>query len=192
MDTFIPCTIYIYEECEYQNGRIISNKVLDNGNKEIMPTALLLARFSNNLVRFHTGFYKSDKLRALTEELIKDESAKWGFFNMPTGEIVVAPRYDYVDDFKFNRALVILDGKYGFIDETGEIIAPTIYEMADQFYGDRAVAKKDDKYGFIAPDGTVAVKLEWDQVRSFTDERCAVKQGEKWFYVNKQGQIIPD
>ena len=53
---------------------------------------------------------------------ITDAAGKYGFVNA-AGEVVIEPRYDYVDRFFEGRAAVMLGDKWGFIDETGTEIA---------------------------------------------------------------------
>jgi hypothetical protein len=50
-------------------------------------------------------------------------------------------RYDYVGNFKEERARVRLNGKYGFVDTEGNEIVPLKYDWADSFYDGRAVTQ---------------------------------------------------
>ena len=52
---------------------------------------------------------------------------KWGFIDK-TGKIVIRPKYDYVEHFHENIALVANNKGFGFIDLSGNEIIPCKYQ----------------------------------------------------------------
>src|SRR5665647_269303 len=99
MKKTIPCTIYMGSDDDYHNARIISNKVQGNGIKFTPEEILLGTIFDKGLGRFYTGYYEENQNSNPTEEQIKDGAAKWGFFDISTGNIIVPPTYEYFDCF---------------------------------------------------------------------------------------------
>jgi hypothetical protein len=187
-----PCTIYRGSNGDYHNARIVSNKVRGIGIKFTPEEILLAAIFDEGLGRFYTGYYKENENSFPTEEQIKDGPAKWGFFDIRTGKIIVPPVYEHFDCFYDNRARVKLYGKYGFVDLVGEIVVPPIYEYADCFYEDRVRVKLDGKYGFVDLAGKIVVPPMYEYVGRFYDDRALVKLGGKYGFVDHNGSVAVD
>src|SRR5262245_37570799 len=61
-----------------------------------------------------------------------------GYKDPRSGSVVIAPRYTAGSAFKQGVAVVVQDGKRGFIDTTGRVIIPLIYEDASLFCEDLA------------------------------------------------------
>ena len=60
---------------------------------------------------------------------------KHGYINRK-GEIVIPCEYDWVSDFRNNKAIVLKSGKLGLIDNTGKVLIPFICErIASAKYG---------------------------------------------------------
>ena len=89
---------------------------------------------------------------------------QWGYFDLESGEIIVAPIYDYA---------ALFDLAYG---------------------GGLALIKKDWKCGFLDPQCNIIVEMVWDEVRDggFSEGRCAVRKGDKWGYIDLKGKLIVD
>jgi predicted nuclease of restriction endonuclease-like (RecB) superfamily len=49
----------------------------------------------------------------------KNKEGYWGFINQ-SGKTVIAPKYTAINPFKNNVALVVLNGRFGFIDTKGK------------------------------------------------------------------------
>ena len=48
------------------------------------------------------------------------QDGKWGYKNA-AGQVVVTPQYDLAATFSDGLAIVVLNGKWGFIDKTGKV-----------------------------------------------------------------------
>jgi hypothetical protein len=83
-----------------------------------------------------------------------------------TGRFVVEPQFDWANNFSESMAVVMIDGKKGFIDKTGELIIPPRYESADSFTHGLAMIGVGTGDGFT-PYGNM-----------------------KWGYIDKTGKYI--
>lgn len=75
--------------------------------------------------------------------------------------------YDYVGNFKENRAPVMKGNKWGFVDRQNQLIVPLIYDTVDEFIGGYAqVVKKAEsgtfKYIFVDQNGNELLEEEED------------------------------
>lgn len=61
--------------------------------------------------------------------------------------------FDYVYDFEEGLALVVKDGKYGFVNKKGDIVIPLIYDDVCDFYGVFARVEKDGEIFYINKKG---------------------------------------
>ena len=110
---------------------------IDKSGREIMPCNLFEVRdFSEGLaiVRKEMGsqysFYNTKGEKEFTTEfrscrsfkegiaVVGNEEGKMGFINH-SGEMVIPYNYDYVDDFSEGLAIVMKEGKLGYIDKDG-------------------------------------------------------------------------
>lgn len=83
------------------------------------------------------------------------QNGKWGYIDRQ-GQIVLQPRYDWVETTNFGPdkyITVMLDGKYGVLnDKFEEIIAPQYDEIGNFLYGIASV-RCGDKWGAIDTNG---------------------------------------
>lgn len=117
--------------------------------------------------------------------------------------------------------VVVVDGKYGYIDHQGHILIPPQFIWAEAFSqglgtvyicgryvsidatgsllpfrraaeGDLAAKRKDGKVGFVNASGEFVVPPSFDEALPFSDGLAAVETGEKWGFVDRNGhQVIP-
>lgn len=59
------------------------------------------------------------------------------------GEIVEETDFDYIDTFYEGKAVVIDNGKYGYIDTKGNVLVEPILEKASNFYNGESLVLKD-------------------------------------------------
>jgi len=129
---------------------------------------------------------------------------KYGFIDM-NGKEVTEIKYDYCDDLKNSYAIVVLNGKYGLVDNTGkEIIKPETYDHLNS-YSDGLVAVnlggkwnkeiepdfEGGKWGFIDLAGKVVIPIQYDYVVwDFYEGKAKVRMGKKEFFIDKEGNEI--
>jgi len=103
-------------------------------------------------------------------------------------------KYEDVDGFHENLAMVKINGKYGYIDKTGKLVIEAIYSSATSFSeGLAMVALKDDKYGFIDTKGKIVIPFKYDdQCEYFEDGFACVEKNGKATLIDKTGkELIP-
>ena len=69
-------------------------------------------------------------------------------------------KYDYIYDYQEDRAVVMLNDKWGVIDRSGKEIIPPKYDFICSYQKDRARVRLDDEYGIIDLDGNIIEELK--------------------------------
>lgn len=94
-----------------------------------------------------------------------------------------------------NLLPVIINGKYGYINQEGDIIIEPQYDWAALFYESLAVIKMVDednpagKFGYIDSTGRIVVSPMFDAAGNYCQGWARVKQGKDGFiYVDKTGR----
>ena len=110
--------------------------------------------------------------------IVKDGKAGWTDM---TGQIIVQPIYEDIDDFSFNfKGLYVVtkDGKKGVINKQNNVVVPVEFEVIyDQ---DNYIIAKNNvkKYGVYAADGTVVAKPIYDFIRRSETEKSPILMPE--------------
>jgi hypothetical protein len=78
---------------------------------------------------------------------------KWGFADAVSGRIVIEPRFDRAQNFSGGLAVVIANGKYGYVDKLGKVVVPAKFDWGYAFAGGIAAVRLGDKYGLIDVNG---------------------------------------
>lgn len=136
---------------------------------------------------------------------------KHGFINS-SGEVVISPQYDIVDDFMEGYAIVANDNPasqdgdylYGAIDTQGNLIVPIQYNYMSRFregmarVSDKAFGR--GKYGFVNTSGNLIVPIQYTKAYSFFDGLAVVAVKDERFsepvfqnrygYIDKQGNVV--
>ncbi len=73
----------------------------------------------------------------------------FGFRHKKTKKIIIAPKYDEAYNFSDGMAIVIIDGKWGFINEKGKEIIPLKFDIANNFIGGIAEVHLDNRVFYI-------------------------------------------
>lgn len=122
--------------------------------------------------------------------LEKKETAcrKYGFADKEG--TFVPYKYDYAGKFTDDRALVVLDSQYGYINTRGEEIIPLQYSNGDQFRDGLAPVRKEDKWGYIDVNNRPVTSFKYAAADPFADGVAIVKLAGKAGYINTKGQEI--
>ena len=109
-----------------------------------------------------------------------------------TGKILFYDAYDdFSPGFSENRAWVIKQGKYGFIDKTGTLVIPMQYDVVNGFSEGLAKVKINGKCGFINITGNVVIPLTFTDAASFESGIAWVKdETNRTFYIDKTGKEV--
>lgn len=81
----------------------------------------------------------------------------------------------YQDVRLFNNstyAAVMIDGKWGFVNNMGEVVISPKYEEARSFSCDHAAVKIDGKWGFINMKGEIVIAPQFDDAKDFNSSGC--------------------
>ena len=77
-------------------------------------------------------------------------------------------------------ALVIENGKVGYIDTSGNYVLQTDFKKAASFSNGRAAAQEDKKWGFIDTSGKWAIEPQYDKVKAFNSGFALVLKDDQW------------
>ena len=123
---------------------------------------------------------------------------KYCYYN-ELGKQITAYKYDYEATEVYNnngegRAVIKLNGKYGFIDINGKEIIPPIYDAVDEFSNGLSVVKLNGKYGIINELGNVVIPFgKYDDFKyRYTKGFCVCNLNSKYGLLDSLGnEIIP-
>lgn len=144
--------------------------------------------------------------------IVKNE--KVGFIDK-TGKVVINPIYDQIIDnlsgdslpmdyelissnhyagisvFRNGLAVVVKDGRFGFIDKTGKTVIPFEYQFAYPFnQHNQALVLKNGKYGVIDKTGKIIVSLNYANAYQFGEGLIVLQDNDrKWQVVDGMGKI---
>lgn len=129
--------------------------VIDRHDKIIIPKIYQELKSFDNIER-------GDGKRL--DLLMYKTNDKWGLLSA-NGEKITEPIYDEMSRYSYlgETALVIRDGKVGYINKNGEEIITPRFDMADNFSkSDYAPVLIDGKMGFINKKGEIVIKPRFD------------------------------
>lgn len=81
----------------------------------------------------------------ITERGVIDHDGKY---------VVEEKKFDFIETFSEDYAVVVKDGKYGFIAVNGRVVIPMIYDKARSFHDGYAAVREGRKWGFLKLDRT--------------------------------------
>ena len=102
----------------------------------------------------------------------------------------ITQEYYFASAFSEGLALVVLNNKYGFIDEAGNIFIPIIYDFASDFSVGLATVKLDGKWGFIDKKGNIAIPIIYDFASDFSVGLAFVKLDNKYGFIDTNGNVV--
>ena len=164
----------------------------------------------NNIIRNITEMGKNKLI------LKKGDNAKFGYVD-ENDKWVIEPKFDYAYDLRDDDepSIVVLNGKYGFINSDGSYLAQPIYDDAWSFNFGLARVKLYNKWGIMKNDGTYQEEKCFHEVKKgdnnlfgFTDkdgnwiiepmfdhiypwqQLYVVVKDQNWGYFNKQGEFL--
>lgn len=146
-EIFNSCAFsFVYNEWDFINGYAIA-KIIKNGKQH--------ATFIGKNGKPLNGFdWENQDIRRISCGLaaFKDHTNKRGFYNSK-GEKVIPAKYDHVQDFKENIAVVAreVNGKllHGCINTDGVEIIPLIYDDIEDFENGVALVQLNGEMGLI-------------------------------------------
>jgi hypothetical protein len=104
--------------------------------------------------------------------------------------------YEETGNFSEGLVSVMLDGKWGFIDETGAEVIPFIYDAAFDFSEGLAAVKLDGRAGYIDKTGAEVIPFIYEGASDFSEGLAAVSYPDipsldpHIVFINKTGEVI--
>ncbi|MBP1765563.1 MAG: hypothetical protein H6Q65_2621 [Firmicutes bacterium] len=89
-------------------------------------------------------------------------------------------KYDLALEFSEDRAVVSVNGKYGYVDSTGKMVIAPVYDFTWGFYEGMAYAKNNGKWGYIDRSGREIIAVRYDDLYSISDGRIMGQKNGRW------------
>jgi hypothetical protein len=126
---------------------------------------------------------------------------KWGYCaqnirqDQECANVVISPRFDQAKAFpgNSNRAKVMMDGQWGYVNIIGKMVIPPQFKIANEF-DKNGLAKvvRDGKWGYIDRFGKEIIPIRFDYVDNMDGNLVYVKQEDKFGFFNLEGkEIVP-
>ena len=104
--------------------------------------------------------------------------------------IVIPATYDDVEEYSENIARVMVNEKYGFIDNTGANIVNPVFEDALDFSEGLAAVKLNGKWGCIDSTGATVIDHKFDSVGYFKEGLACIRMDKKYGYIDTTGEVV--
>lgn len=106
------------------------------------------------------------------------------------GDTIIPPIYLATGNFYQNRAIVNLNGKWGFYDEKGNLIQKPIFDELQHFFEGLSLFKLNDKYGFVDRNGKIVIPAIYERGNRFFNGLAHVQIEGKAGFINKKGAFV--
>lgn len=132
-------------------------------------------------------------------KLVRDEAGKpikvpyrrrlMGFIDRE-GEVVIAPRFEMVQDFGegLAGARFQTNNLWGFIDRAGKRVISPEYEGVGRFSEGLCAVQDDGLWGYIDAEGAWVIEPRFAEARQFLEGLAPVRAGERWGYIDTTGK----
>lgn len=106
---------------------------------------------------------------------------------------------EYAGDFHNGLARVLMNDKWGFVDQTGKVIINAIYDRVDDFVGNLAgfkvINEKDkiseEQWGYLDKSGKIVINAQFKSVGYFSDGLARVSiDNEKYGFIDEKGKYV--
>lgn len=131
-----------------------------------------------------------DTARADTENRIAfEKNGLWGFYDHSDRE-VIAPQWDYVEEFPERRTVVERNGYYGLIDADGNVIIEPTYDEMSYDGSHLCYVEHEGACGVIDRSGRTVIKPRWDWTAEFSQGLILVELDGKFGFVDDKDEIV--
>lgn len=214
--TIIPI---IYDTAhDYKNGNAIVMQngkygIIDGNNKAIAKIEFqdIVRNYSQpyyvakkeNKWSFYSISFEKIAPESFDKIFITDSSAfmrvvnneKCQFFNLQKGNFTFGNTYQECKAFSNGFALIMLNDKWGVVNEKGILIIQTNYENIDYEYNNGKYiffVKDKGKVGVLTQDGKQMIPIDYDLITSSDKGLFKVKKGNKYGILKSNGQVSLD
>jgi hypothetical protein len=106
--------------------------------------------YNNGLLRIKQE-YPDSLFDGQANKWMPFETMKYGLMSDRTGEIILPPVYNYIDDFDYGRAIISKDSLSGMINDSGRIILPIVNKTLRKLPGGNFVGANREEVFFLDP-----------------------------------------
>lgn len=120
---------------------------------------------------------------------------QFGFIDK-AGKVVIAPKFDRVEEFRENRAVIYTGSNAGYIDPTGKLVIPAVYTTATPFEQGRAIVSKDGKYMVIDAQGRTVNEIAHRVMGDYSAGLVVVQRARNgstpsaYGYADRDGKMV--
>lgn len=114
---------------------------------------------------------------------------QWGLINN-AGDLVLEPRFDWVDYMFDGVVRVELSGRTGFVDIDGDWVIDPIFRYADHYAEGWAIVGDGRLFGFMNRRGVQVVPYTYDAALRFREQRAAVMTEGLIGYLGRRGEVV--
>ncbi len=115
----------------------------------------------------------------------------FGFINS-NGKEIVAPQFDFLDNFQNGIAVFLKNNEAGVIDNTGKIRIQPRYEEIYRFDERHYLIQQNGLKGLITLDGETVIPPNYSEIGLFKEGLAPVMRAGNWGFVDSKGvEIIP-
>jgi hypothetical protein len=124
--------------------------------------------------------------------LIFVENEKYGLCDL-NGNPILTANFEYIGKLIDNRAIIVDQGKIGYVNESGIIIIPPSYEVYpnyqsySNFKTGLAKVRKNGKAGLIDRNGKIFVPFNYGEIGVVSDLIACMKN-DRWGFIDKMGK----
>ncbi|MFN2430018.1 MAG: WG repeat-containing protein [Cryomorphaceae bacterium] len=179
---------FIRENPDNRNVESAWRKIYSLEIQELTPNAL--AAFSIKYPQYpFLDELKSDFNYATTRYYPVEKNGKWGFID-EDGNLKIAPKYDFVEEFKESIALVGIGDEVAYIDKSGRQITDFKFESGFSFINGFAVVENEGLYGVINRQGAEIIDVVYEDIGEFSEGLIYADKGNGYGYFNTEGVLV--
>lgn len=177
-----PVFDIVFDEAfSFENGKAYVSKDGENG---------FIGKDGNFLISSHKGEIKhfTDSIYILK---LRDSMT----FVYPNDSLVNDMYFEQIGNLNENRAIVLKDGNYGYVDEKAQIVIPmeliefsNLFQFA-QFQNGHAKKLKGNRYALIDSMGKQILPAIFTGIGDYSD-LIPVTKGDQWGYTNRDARLI--
>jgi hypothetical protein len=169
------------EAFSFENGKAYVSKEGENG---------FIGKDGNFLISSHKG-----KIRHFNDSIYILELRDSMTFVYPNDSLVNGIYFEQIGSLNENRAIVLKDGMYGYVNEKAKVVIPmeliefsNLFQFA-QFQNGHAKKLKGNKYALIDTLGKQILPAIFTGIGDF-NELIPVTKGSEWGYTNRDARLI--
>ena len=99
---------------------------------------------------------------------------------------------DFASGFANDRAVIVKDQRFGFMDKKGNYIVEPSYDLVEIFVGELAKVKKNGHWGIINSAGDIVAACVYHEIGNIDGEYIYVESFNRFGFIDRNGnEVIP-